>query len=1409
MSADDVAWVDVLPAMTGFAPALTKGLAGVGGRVGKMLGLEISGSMNAALAGAQAKTSAASRSLTQARNAEATAADRTRVAELKLNEVRAKESAAASQVAAAEARLAKAQRDQATAADSTVLASERLSAAQAEQGAAAASAGTLMSRASRGFLTAGTVLSVTAAVMGGKAVKSAADFQTQLTRLVTTAGESTRNIGMVSQGVLTLAGQTATSATELANGLYTIESAGFHGAAGLEVLRASAQGAKAENADLSTVTNAVTDLLIDFHKPATDAATVMSQMVEATSQGKVSFEDLAGSMSAIAPLASAAGTGIGDMLGTLAEMTSHGVSAEQATQNMAQAIRTLLNPSSSMRDELGQIGINASQLSDQLGDEGLTGTLDNIATHILMNMGPSGKLLLKTFNQSQIAAADANTMFKALPKSLQNVALEYERGQITSREWTLGLKNLSAPQASLLRQWATMQNKSKGFNSALRSGGTNAQSFSAALAKATGNSTTMNVALQVAGENYSATAKKIGLIDDATTEAGNNVKGWADIQNTFNFQIDKTKDSVNAAGIAIGQRLLPYATSAAKVFANVANWVSQNTGLFTNLLIAIGGLGGAFLIATLAVKTYTFAMRVVKAAQIVWIALTQGMTAAQEALNVAEDANPMVLIITGIIIAVAALAFGIVELVKHWSAVWGAIKGAASAVGHWFATVFVGFFVSAWHWIQGAFSAVVNFLKGWGGLVLLALGPIIAIPALIILHWSAVKNAFVVAFHAIAAAAVWFWNTVLHPIFNVLSIAFRLLVALIVTVVVTPIVIAVRALGAIFRWLYQVAIGPALRAIGAVAVWLWANVFRPVINALEVAWRAFYNAVLLPIGRAVVAVLRAIGTAASWLWANVFRPVINALEVAWRAFYNAVLLPIGRLVVAAIHAIGAAASWLWTVAIHPALLAIGNFFIWLWNHSIGWLVSKVKVGFQFWMTWMSDTRALLVRELKTVGGWFVWLWDHSIGWLIGKIDQGFSSAVKGIEAAWNKIKGIVAAPINFVVDWVYNKGIRFVWNHVIDAVGLHNLDLPAAAPIKFATGGVVPLAAGGVLPGYSAMDIVPAILRRGEGVLTPEAVSLLGGPGFVHGANRAARGPGGASSMAGGVGRFAGGGIIGQVLSAAGNVAKGVVNLFTHPVATVESMLPNDARGVVNMVAHIPGALISKAAGFLVKQLTNLQAPHDPGAPGKITAQAAALLNQAIALTGVTPHDAWFNGMNTLIWRESGWNPRAVNRTDINAKLGHPSEGLAQVIAPTFGAYRLRSLPDDPFNPLANIVSAIRYILVRYHSIGNVQQANPNLPPKGYSKGGVAGGIVTRDHGGPIAPGITAVNNQTGKVETMLPFTPGELASIVGGNAGPDEFELIEGTMRIADDGLNAMVSGKLRKTGRSAATRVRQGFRY
>ncbi|HEY0419977.1 MAG TPA: phage tail tape measure protein, partial [Acetobacteraceae bacterium] len=254
--------------------------------------------------------------------------------------------------------------------------------------AAAASSTATTAGKMQALKTGALAVGVAAALVAGGSIKMAADFESATNRLVTSAGETEANLDGVRQGILSLAGQVGYSSEDLAAAMYKIESGGQHGAAGLDVLKASAQGAKAENADLTTVADAVTSVLQDYHLQASASADVTSKLVAATAAGKMTFEELSGSLSSVLPVASANHVALEDILGDISSMTVHGMSASQVTQNLSDTIRHMAAPTQQQSKELAALGMNAQQLSSDLGENGLYGVVQNISQAIVQRFSP-------------------------------------------------------------------------------------------------------------------------------------------------------------------------------------------------------------------------------------------------------------------------------------------------------------------------------------------------------------------------------------------------------------------------------------------------------------------------------------------------------------------------------------------------------------------------------------------------------------------------------------------------------------------------------------------------------------------------------------------------------------------------------------------------------------------------------------------------------------------------------------------------------------------------------------------------------------------------------------------------------------------------------------------------------------
>jgi TP901 family phage tail tape measure protein len=567
------------------------------------------------------------------------------------------------------------------------------------------------------------------AFVGGLAlaVKGAADLQSSMVRLVSTAGESQKNLAGDTQGILDISTATATGTDQLSQGLYTINSAGYHGAAGLAVLRAAAEGAKSENADLGTTTNALTTILNDYHYGADKSVSVTNQMLAAVSRGKMNFQDFAGSLSAVLPLANAVHLSFAQVAGAEATMTAQGMSAQQSSQDLANTIRALSNPNQVAINEMQQLGLNSNDVSMQLGKKGLTGTLDTLTTAITQHMGPAGTVIMDAFNQSKSAAEDANIMLSKLPGSIQGIAKSYLAGTTSQAAWKLSLQEMSPLNANLAKQFATVADKAHGFNSLIKSGSPAAQTYTAALSKMTGGATGLNTALMLTGANSSTFKSNVDAVAGAAKKGGKNIDGWNLIQGTFNFQLKQAKEAVENAGKAIGTALLPSVTTLAKILVGivkpVAEWANSHkklAAIIVTSLAAIATFVAIVLTLQSALTKVKTTMSILKAAfiaedgtiRIVSVA-TKAWAGVQWILNAAMGAMPIIAIIAGVIALIAV----VVLIVKHWKAV-------------------SGFFEKLWKDVVGFFKHHIDLILTIVG------GPLVGLVILIIKHWGQITGFF-------------------------------------------------------------------------------------------------------------------------------------------------------------------------------------------------------------------------------------------------------------------------------------------------------------------------------------------------------------------------------------------------------------------------------------------------------------------------------------------------------------------------------------------------------------------------------------------------------------------------------------------------------------------------------------------
>lgn len=576
------------------------------------------------------------------------------------------------------------------------------------------------------------------AKFAGQSLKASMEFQRTSNVLVTAAGESVRNLDVIRAGMIDISDTVGTDVTQMNAGMYTIEKAGFRGANGLKILMAAAKGAREENASLGTVTNAMTSIMTSYNIKAGGASKVMNAMATAAGASKTTMEEFAFSLATVLPIAAANHISFAQVAGALGTITAHGTTAFEATQELAFAIRNLAAPNAVAIREMGQLGISSQKVQMNLGKRGVLGTVMDLSSAILKHMGPSGKVLLDTLYKSTSAGAAQKQMFDQLSPAAKKVAGAYSNGSLTLAGFRAALKASTGVDAGQLQQWKTLYTTAHGFNTAIRQGLPGTQTFSEAMKKMMGGSTGLNTALMLLGGNVAPTMKRIAEISKSMGSDKQFNSRWTSTKATDAVQVDIAKTTLSNAGMQAMSALLPGIATGAGALARatvaITNFTKLNWTWLGPLAKGISLVTAALITwsiitkITLWIKALTIWQRIAKAATLgwavatgVWNAVTgvsnsllfvrvgvlaldaaawlrsaaavvvstvatkaaavamKAWAAAQWLLNVAMDANPIVLV--GI--AIAALVAGIVIAYKNSATfrviVQGAFHGIAAA----------------------------------------------------------------------------------------------------------------------------------------------------------------------------------------------------------------------------------------------------------------------------------------------------------------------------------------------------------------------------------------------------------------------------------------------------------------------------------------------------------------------------------------------------------------------------------------------------------------------------------------------------------------------------------------------------------------------------------------------------------
>lgn len=455
-------------------------------------------------------------------------------------------------------------------------------------GAGIAKGAGLAGALSNPYLIAGAAISAASY----EAVKATANFQTGLTKLYNTAGE-TMPLKELQSAIEGVAESTGQSLGNLTQALYHISSTGYDAAGGITILKAASEGAQEEGADLTTVANTLVGVMHDWGAGAGEATSYMDQLIKATSLGNMTLQDLTTALPTVNQVAQKAGLSFAQVAGALATITDNSTSANEAADQLRSLITGIITPTADASKQLQDFGLNVVGLQQNLGSEGLTGTLDEVMEAVAKNT-QGGKTFINTLQSAQVASQNMAREVAAMPAPLKSLAQQLEDGKISFADYRTEVQALPEGMTNLGKQFETTYNAANSFNNLLTSGTTPAvQTVIGVLKELFPNINATQAVLALTGANAGTAASNVNKVAEAGDTASKSVTGWADQQKTLNTQFEIMKSDVEVLGTRVGQDLTPIVTDFFEGVGKEAKLATDEVGWMGDAFDAIGSAGGA------------------------------------------------------------------------------------------------------------------------------------------------------------------------------------------------------------------------------------------------------------------------------------------------------------------------------------------------------------------------------------------------------------------------------------------------------------------------------------------------------------------------------------------------------------------------------------------------------------------------------------------------------------------------------------------------------------------------------------------------------------------------------------------------------------------------------------------------
>ena len=197
----------------------------------------------------------------------------------------------------------------------------------------------------------------------GMAIKKGAEFEQAMRNVQSITGSTEEQFKELSRFAKEMGEKTVFSATEAANAMYYLASAGYNSKQIMSSLKGILDLAAATQSDLAYTSEIVVSTLNAFNMGAEESSRVANVFAAAISNSQLTMERLGVSMPYISSVANTLGISLEETVATLGVLVSAGIRAESAGRLLATSLQRLLDPSKEAVEALEKYGLTLDDIS--------------------------------------------------------------------------------------------------------------------------------------------------------------------------------------------------------------------------------------------------------------------------------------------------------------------------------------------------------------------------------------------------------------------------------------------------------------------------------------------------------------------------------------------------------------------------------------------------------------------------------------------------------------------------------------------------------------------------------------------------------------------------------------------------------------------------------------------------------------------------------------------------------------------------------------------------------------------------------------------------------------------------------------------------------------------------------------